>query len=146
LDHEVHLVYRVELYGDHPQSEGQSLHASRPNRLCAQAQSVDDMPFRKQVCTEYTRCVYYKLCGRPSERHLACMTRRHGSRPLSFLIFFLNHGLILPPPTCLRMIRDSKTVSDTVLKHDLCKLVIAEVRTAITNDGTGGSKSSKERF
>nr|GEV87582.1 hypothetical protein [Tanacetum cinerariifolium] len=27
-------------------SEGQSLHASRPSRLCAQVQSVDDMPFR----------------------------------------------------------------------------------------------------
>ncbi|GKF56548.1 hypothetical protein Tco_0166888, partial [Tanacetum coccineum] len=23
------------LYGDHPRSQGQSLHASRPNRLCA---------------------------------------------------------------------------------------------------------------
>nr|GEY87631.1 hypothetical protein [Tanacetum cinerariifolium] len=30
-------------------SEGQSFHASRPSRLCAQAQSVDDMPFRKQA-------------------------------------------------------------------------------------------------
>nr|GFB87694.1 hypothetical protein [Tanacetum cinerariifolium] len=37
-------------------------------------------------------------------------------------------------------------VSDTVLKHDLCKLVIAEVRTVITNDGMGSSKHSKERF
>nr|GFA26859.1 hypothetical protein [Tanacetum cinerariifolium] len=35
------------------------------------------------------------------------------------------------------MIHGSKTVSDTVLKHDLCELVIAEVRSAITNDGTG---------
>nr|GEY93916.1 integrase, catalytic region, zinc finger, CCHC-type, peptidase aspartic, catalytic [Tanacetum cinerariifolium] len=34
-----------------PKSEGQSLHASRPSRLYAQAQSVDDMPFRKQACT-----------------------------------------------------------------------------------------------
>nr|GEX90114.1 hypothetical protein [Tanacetum cinerariifolium] len=39
-----------------------------------------------------------------------------------------------------------ETVSDTVLKHDLCELVIAEVRTAITNDGTRSSKPSKERF
>nr|GEU93436.1 hypothetical protein [Tanacetum cinerariifolium] len=44
------------------------------------------------------------------------------------------------------MIRGSKTVSDTVLKHDLCELVIAEVRFAITNDGMEGSKPSKERF
>nr|GEX05264.1 ribonuclease H-like domain-containing protein [Tanacetum cinerariifolium] len=46
----------------------------------------------------------------------------------------------------MRMIRGSQTVSDTVLKHDLYELVIAEVRTAITNGGTGGSKPSKERF
>nr|GFA69260.1 hypothetical protein [Tanacetum cinerariifolium] len=39
-------------------SEGQSLHASRPNRLCAQAQSADDMPFCKQACKEYTRWVF----------------------------------------------------------------------------------------
>nr|GEY54382.1 hypothetical protein [Tanacetum cinerariifolium] len=37
-------------------------------------------------------------------------------------------------------------MSDTILKHDLCELVIAEVRTAITNDSTGSSKPSKERF
>nr|GEV45736.1 hypothetical protein [Tanacetum cinerariifolium] len=30
-------------------SEGQSLYVSRPSRLCAQAQSEDDMPFRKQA-------------------------------------------------------------------------------------------------
>nr|GEU73474.1 hypothetical protein [Tanacetum cinerariifolium] len=47
---------------------------------------------------------------------------------------------------CLRTIHGSKTVSDTVLKIDLCELVIKEVRTAITNDGTRGSKPSKERF
>nr|GEZ19647.1 hypothetical protein [Tanacetum cinerariifolium] len=49
-------------------------------------------------------------------------------------------------PTSLRVMCGSKTVSDTILKHDLCDLVIEEVRTAITNDGTGSSKPSKERF
>nr|GEU89184.1 hypothetical protein [Tanacetum cinerariifolium] len=44
------------------------------------------------------------------------------------------------------MIRGSKTVNDIVLKHDLCELVIAEIRTVITNDDTRGSKPSKERF
>nr|GFB00197.1 hypothetical protein [Tanacetum cinerariifolium] len=34
---------------DHPQSKDQSLHVSRPSRLCAQAQSGNDMPFRKQA-------------------------------------------------------------------------------------------------
>nr|GEX26690.1 hypothetical protein [Tanacetum cinerariifolium] len=63
-------------------SEGQSLHASRPGRLCAQAQSVDDMPSRKQAYMEYTRWVFCKLYRRPRELHLACPTRRHGSRPL----------------------------------------------------------------
>nr|GEU99123.1 hypothetical protein [Tanacetum cinerariifolium] len=96
LDHEVHSIHWVELYGDHPRSEGQSLHASRPSKLCAQAQSVDDMPF-------HTRAYTKVICG-------------------------------------------SKTVSDTVLKHDLCELVIVKVRTVITNDSTGSSKPSKERF
>nr|GEX55479.1 hypothetical protein [Tanacetum cinerariifolium] len=97
---------------DHSQSEGQSLHALRPSRLYAQAQSVDDMPFRTQAYTEYTRWVFCKMYERPRER----------------------------------VIRGSKTVSETILKHDLCKLVIAEVRSAITDDGTGSSKPSKERF
>nr|GFB05867.1 hypothetical protein [Tanacetum cinerariifolium] len=78
-------------------SEGHSFHASRPSRLGAQAQSGDDMPFCKQDYMEYTRGVFCKLFGRPRERHLACLTTRHGSRPLSFQGFFLNHGLILPP-------------------------------------------------
>nr|GEV02329.1 hypothetical protein [Tanacetum cinerariifolium] len=44
------------------------------------------------------------------------------------------------------MIRGSKTVSDTVLKHDLCELVIAEVCFAITNDGTGVPNLAKRDF
>nr|GEV71254.1 hypothetical protein [Tanacetum cinerariifolium] len=42
--------------------------------------------------------------------------------------------------------RSLKTVSDTVLKHDLRELVITEVRTTITNDGTRSSKPSKKIF
>nr|GEZ58927.1 hypothetical protein [Tanacetum cinerariifolium] len=48
--------------------------------------------------------------------------------------------------TYLRVIRGSKTMSDTILKHDLCKLVIAEVRTAITNDGMGVPNLAKRDF
>nr|GEX70126.1 hypothetical protein [Tanacetum cinerariifolium] len=77
--------------------EGPSLHVSRPSRLCAQARSRDDMPFRKQACTEYTRWVFYKMFRRPRERHLSCPTRMHGSRPLSFQGYVLNHGLIPSP-------------------------------------------------
>nr|GFA82386.1 hypothetical protein [Tanacetum cinerariifolium] len=44
------------------------------------------------------------------------------------------------------VIRGSKTVSDTVLKHDLCELVIAEVRTVITDDGTGVLNLAKRDF
>nr|GEX10963.1 hypothetical protein [Tanacetum cinerariifolium] len=44
------------MFGDHGQpslSEGHSLHASRPSRLCAQAQSGDDMPFQvRSVITD----------------------------------------------------------------------------------------------
>nr|GEY02012.1 hypothetical protein [Tanacetum cinerariifolium] len=48
--------------------------------------------------------------------------------------------------TRANFIDPSQTVSDTILKHNLCELVIVEVCTAITNDGTGSSKPSKERF
>nr|GEU74084.1 reverse transcriptase domain-containing protein [Tanacetum cinerariifolium] len=41
------LVTLVNVKERFHNSEGQSLHASRPSRLCAQAQSVDDMHFRK---------------------------------------------------------------------------------------------------
>ncbi|GJY35847.1 hypothetical protein Tco_0421225 [Tanacetum coccineum] len=46
----------------------------------------------------------------------------------------------------VRMIRGRKTVSNTILKHELCKLVIAKASTAITNNSTRSSKSGKERF
>nr|GEU61030.1 hypothetical protein [Tanacetum cinerariifolium] len=39
-------------------SEGQSLHASRPSKLCARARSVDDMPYRTQASKEYIRWVF----------------------------------------------------------------------------------------
>nr|GEZ07483.1 hypothetical protein [Tanacetum cinerariifolium] len=44
------------------------------------------------------------------------------------------------------MIRGSQMVSDTVLKHDVCELVIAEVRFAITNDGTRVPNLAKRDF
>nr|GFA33599.1 reverse transcriptase domain-containing protein [Tanacetum cinerariifolium] len=77
--------------------EDQSLYASRPSRLCAQPQSEDDMPFHKQACMKYTQWVFCKLFERTRERHLACPTRMHDFRPLSFQGFVLNHGLIPPP-------------------------------------------------
>nr|GEZ95624.1 hypothetical protein [Tanacetum cinerariifolium] len=39
----------------------------------------------------------FDIFGRPRESHLACPTRMHGSRPLSFQGYVLNHGLIPPP-------------------------------------------------
>nr|GEW57138.1 hypothetical protein [Tanacetum cinerariifolium] len=77
--------------------EDQSFHVLVPSRLCAQAQSGDDMPFHKQACMEYTRWVFYKLFERPKERHLACPTRMHGFRPLLFQGYILNYGLIPLP-------------------------------------------------
>nr|GEZ62108.1 hypothetical protein [Tanacetum cinerariifolium] len=38
-------VIRIHNAFVHDESEGQSLHASRSSRLCAQAQSIDDIPF-----------------------------------------------------------------------------------------------------
>ncbi|GJV36223.1 hypothetical protein Tco_1408700 [Tanacetum coccineum] len=35
---------------------------------------------------------------------------------------------------------------DSIFKHDLCKLVIAKMCSTITDDGTGSTKSGKERF
>ncbi|GKD55882.1 hypothetical protein Tco_1289269, partial [Tanacetum coccineum] len=100
-DHEVHLVHLVELYGDYPRSQGQSLHASRPSRLCARARSVDDMPFRTRACMGCTRWVFCKLYGRPKERHLVYPTKMHGPFKNSFqaTIGYLNL------PTCLWVIR-----------------------------------------
>ncbi|GJV52744.1 hypothetical protein Tco_1448485 [Tanacetum coccineum] len=44
------------------------------------------------------------------------------------------------------LIRGGETISDSIFKHDLCKLVIAKMRSTITDDGTGSTKSGKERF
>nr|GEX38251.1 hypothetical protein [Tanacetum cinerariifolium] len=68
-----------------------------PSRLCAQAQSGDDTPFHKQACMEYIQLVFCKLFEKPRERHLACPTKMHGFRLLSFQGYVLNHGLIPPP-------------------------------------------------
>ncbi|GJZ44399.1 hypothetical protein Tco_0591654 [Tanacetum coccineum] len=44
------------------------------------------------------------------------------------------------------MICGRKTVCNSILKHDFCKLVITKVSTAITNNSTRGSKLGEERF
>ncbi|GKE71471.1 hypothetical protein Tco_1529543, partial [Tanacetum coccineum] len=44
------------------------------------------------------------------------------------------------------MIRGGETMSDSVFKHDLCKLVIAKMGSAITYDSTRGTESGEERF
>ncbi|GJU36082.1 hypothetical protein Tco_1184436 [Tanacetum coccineum] len=49
-------------------------------------------------------------------------------------------------PTCFVVIRGGETVSNSVFKHDLCKLVIAKMGFAITYDSTRGTESGKERF
>nr|GFB92390.1 hypothetical protein [Tanacetum cinerariifolium] len=75
----------------------QSLHVLRPSRLCAQAQSGDDMLFHKQAYMEDTQLVFSKLFGMPRERHRACPTRMHDSHLLSFQGYVLNRSLIPPP-------------------------------------------------
>ncbi|GKA63488.1 hypothetical protein Tco_0763094 [Tanacetum coccineum] len=65
-----------------------------PNRLCARARSVDDMPFRTRACMGYTRWVFCKRYGRPKVRHLIYPTKRYGSRIWSFQEFvFKQFGL-----------------------------------------------------
>nr|GEU58382.1 DNA-directed DNA polymerase [Tanacetum cinerariifolium] len=51
-DQQLYTFKEVELYGDHPQSKGHNCNASRPSRLCAQARSVDDMPFHTRAYTK----------------------------------------------------------------------------------------------
>ncbi|GKF60093.1 hypothetical protein Tco_0176879, partial [Tanacetum coccineum] len=46
----------------------------------------------------------------------------------------------------LKVIRGGETVSDSIFKHDLCKLVIAKMGSAITYDSTKGTESGEERF
>ncbi|GKD28560.1 hypothetical protein Tco_1239338, partial [Tanacetum coccineum] len=75
-------------------SQGQSLDALRPSRLCARARSVDDMPFRTQAYMEYIRWVFCKLYGRPKVHHLVCPTKRHGFRLRSFQEFVSSHDWI----------------------------------------------------
>ncbi|GJX98160.1 hypothetical protein Tco_0355179 [Tanacetum coccineum] len=49
-------------------------------------------------------------------------------------------------PTCLWVVCGGETMSDSVFKHDLCKLVIAKMGSAITYDCTRGTKSGEESF
>ncbi|GJU17988.1 hypothetical protein Tco_1145954 [Tanacetum coccineum] len=49
-------------------------------------------------------------------------------------------------PTCLWVIRGGETVSNSIFKHDLCKLVIAKMGSAITYDSTRSTESGEESF
>ncbi|GJY87696.1 hypothetical protein Tco_0502324 [Tanacetum coccineum] len=49
-------------------------------------------------------------------------------------------------PLGFGMICGGETVSDSIFLHDLCKLVIAEMSSAITYDSSRGTKSGEERF
>ncbi|GKC21364.1 hypothetical protein Tco_1023514 [Tanacetum coccineum] len=46
----------------------------------------------------------------------------------------------------LGVIRGGETVSNSIFKLDLCKLVIAKMGSAITYDSTRGTESGEERF
>nr|GEZ82222.1 hypothetical protein [Tanacetum cinerariifolium] len=49
-------------------------------------------------------------------------------------------------PTSLWMIRGGETVSNSIFTHDLYKLVIAKMSTAITYDSSRSTKSGEKRF
>ncbi|GJQ90815.1 hypothetical protein Tco_0001954 [Tanacetum coccineum] len=95
-------------------------------------------------CKEYTHGVL-KRTGRPKVLINNLSDQATCFSAYSFQILSIHVG-DFHLPTSLWVIRGSKTVSDTVLKHDLCKLVIAKVRIAVINDSAGSSKPSKERF
>ncbi|GJY46345.1 hypothetical protein Tco_0435408 [Tanacetum coccineum] len=90
-----------------------------PSKLCARAQSEDDMPSRTLTYMEYTRWVFCKLCGKPKVRHLIYPTKRHDFRPRSFPESFSNHSIGLP--NCPLVCDDTRwrDVSDSRIKHDL---------------------------
>ncbi|GJY43455.1 hypothetical protein Tco_0431668 [Tanacetum coccineum] len=117
-----------------------------PSKLCAPTQSADDMPCPyTNACTEYTRWCFCMLYWKARERHpgLSDQEARFSPTVLSRLLF--NHDSIFTA-TCLGVIRGGETMSDSIFKHDLCKLVIAKMCSTITDDGTGSTKSGKERF
>ncbi|GJT29026.1 hypothetical protein Tco_0909301 [Tanacetum coccineum] len=64
--------------------------------------------------------------------------------PFKNLVF--NHEGYLNCPHCLWVIRGGETVSNSIFKHDLCKLVIAKMGSAITYDSTRGTESGEEKF
>ncbi|GJZ48624.1 hypothetical protein Tco_0602456 [Tanacetum coccineum] len=90
----------------------QSLYVLRPSKLCARAQSEDDMPSRTLACMEYTRWVFCKLCGRPKVRHLVYLTKRHDFRPRSFQEFVSNHDSI--PQLAHMFVGDTRWRDDSI--------------------------------
>ncbi|GJU04304.1 hypothetical protein Tco_1114642 [Tanacetum coccineum] len=81
-----------------------------------------NMHYHTQACTECTRWVFCKLYGRPRERHPVCPTKRHDFRLRSFRILFKPDWDYLNLPTCLWVICGGETMSDSIFKHDLCKI------------------------
>nr|GEY48894.1 hypothetical protein [Tanacetum cinerariifolium] len=79
--HQSKVVYELD----------RSLFALGPNRLCARVPLEDDMPFHTQACIEYTRWVFYRLCGRLIVHLLVYLTRKHGFDLWSFQGFFSSH-------------------------------------------------------
>ncbi|GJY27823.1 hypothetical protein Tco_0403590 [Tanacetum coccineum] len=102
--------------------------------------------FRKPAYMEYTQWVFCKRCGKPIKHHRAYLTKRYGFRPRFFHRIVQTTIGYLNLSTCLWMIRGGETMSDSVFKHDLCKLVIAKMGFAITYDCTRGTESGEERF
>ncbi|GJU36838.1 hypothetical protein Tco_1185192 [Tanacetum coccineum] len=123
----------------------QSLLVSRPNRLCAQARSEDGMPFYNAV-REYTPMGVLVAVREANVHHLVLPTRKHGFHLWSFKDTFQTRFDTSDFAHCLWMIRGGETVSDSIFLHDLCKLVIAEMSSAITYDSSRDTKSGEERF
>ncbi|GJS03121.1 hypothetical protein Tco_0319629 [Tanacetum coccineum] len=109
--------------------------------------------FSRSHCAEENKVTYATgtltddALSWPKVRHLIYPTKRtrvhrHGSFKNSFqaTIGYLNL------PTCLWVIRGGETVSNSIFKHDLCKLVIAKMGSAITYDSTRGTESGEEGF
>nr|GEX81685.1 hypothetical protein [Tanacetum cinerariifolium] len=119
--------------------KGHSLHASRPNRLCAQAQSGDDMPFRKQACTEYTRWVFYSGPIESGVKHLLssvvwAMMSLDGSivESLENVNGFL--AMYTPSDDLIRIDFKKKGVVSEVMLHILEEFVFLLGRHSLNNE------------
>ncbi|GJV17436.1 hypothetical protein Tco_1362759 [Tanacetum coccineum] len=139
----------IELtFGDHPAVERSKFACFKATIGFVLKASIgkDGYAFPYTSLYEYTRWAYCKVCGKAHSAASSLSDQDARFQPYVLSRIRFKHDLTLDLPTCLWMIRGGETVSDSIFLHDLCKLVIAEMSSAITYDSSRGTKSGEERF